>query len=312
MLAQIEELHPDEVRVVFRHFPLFSIHDKASLAGQAAEAAGAQDAFWEMHDYLFENYADWYSLPPNEFVTWLESAAGELDFDVSKFTAELEGGVYETVLIEAYNRALSRGLTGTPSIFINEYQFQTPPEIEYFEAYTQLVLLQDHLFSEYPEMVYEPDKDYVARVKMNIGEVLIQLFPESAPRAVNSFIFLANSGWFNDNIVFEVVPNVRVMSGDPSSTGAGNPGYYFAGEFDPALTFDSPGMVALYNQGPDTNGSIFFVSLSSLPEYNEIFTIFGRVVEGLDLLMNLNEREPIADILVAPEAYIESITIEER
>ena len=102
------------------------------------------------------------------------------------------------------------------------------------------------------------------------------------------------------------------MTGDPSATGAGNPGYYFTGEFDPAVSFDSPGMVALYNQGPNTNGSIFFVTLSSLPEYNNVFTIFGRVVEGLDILMNLNEREPIADILLAPEAYIESIIIEEQ
>ena len=71
MLAQVEALHPNDVRVVFRHFPLYSIHDKASLAGEAAEAAGAQGAFWEMHDYLFDNYADWYSLPPEEFVNYI-------------------------------------------------------------------------------------------------------------------------------------------------------------------------------------------------------------------------------------------------
>jgi cyclophilin family peptidyl-prolyl cis-trans isomerase len=312
VLAQIEELHPDDVLVIFRHFPLMSIHDKASLAGQAAEAAGAQGAFWEMHDYLFDHYEEWYQLAPESFVNWLGSSVSDLDIDVDEFLSDIEGGVYESVMIESFNAALSQGLSGTPSIFLNEFRFQLAPELPILEASVKLLLIDDTKFTEYPETILEFGVDYVAHIQLNIGEVIIQLYPDSAPRAVNSFLFLVNEGWFENNSIHRVLPELLIETGDPSGTGFGDPGYFFDVESDPALSFDSPGMVAITSSGPGTNGSRFFITLSEVSELNGNHTIFGRVVEGLDLLMTLDERDPLDDILFAPQAYIEAITIEER
>jgi cyclophilin family peptidyl-prolyl cis-trans isomerase len=312
VLAQIETLHPDDVRVVFRHFPLFSIHDKASLAGEAAEAAGTQGAFWEMHDYIFDNYVDWYQLPPDSFVGWLETAAADLDLDVETFMSEIEEGVHVGTLQEAYNTALSQGLSGTPSIFMNEFRFQLAPELSILEASINLLLIEDMKYSEYPETIIEPGVEYIATIELNIGKVVVQLYPDSAPAAVNSFLFLVGEGWFVNNYIHRVIADVLIETGDPSGTGFGDPGYFYDVENDPSLSFDSPGMVAVTSSGPSTNGSRFFISFSALPELNGNHTIFGRVIEGLDLLIGLGERDPLDDILLDPEAYIESISIEER
>lgn len=312
MLAQVEVLHPEDVRVVFRHFPLISIHDKASLAGQAAEAAGAQGAFWEMHDYLFDHYEEWYQLSPEAFIDWLRTAGESLELDVERFIGEIEGAVYEGTMVEAFNHALTVGLSGTPSIFLNEFKFQLAPELSILEASIKLLLIDDMKFTEYPDLIVEPGVDYIARLQLNVGEVVIQLFPDSAPQAVNSFLFLVDSGWFENNIIHRVLPEVLIESGDPSGTGFGDPGYFFDVENDAALSFDTPGRVAITSSGPHTNGSRFFITLTAFPELDGSHTIFGRVIEGLDLLMSLRERDPLDDILVEPEAYIETITVEER
>jgi cyclophilin family peptidyl-prolyl cis-trans isomerase len=308
----MEELHPDDVRVVYRHFPLMSIHDKASLAGQAAEAAGAQGAFWEMHDYFFAHYDEWNMLSLDDFLGWLEGAADSIGLDVDAFMADIENGKYEEKMSDAFNAALREGLTGTPTIFLNGYLFQLAPEAPILEAAINLFLIEDLKYTQYPETLLEPGVDYLARIKLNIGEIVIQLYPDSAPLAVNSFLFLVSEGWFEGNYIHRVIPNLLVETGDPSRTGFGDPGYFYDVESDPALTFDTPGMVAITSSGPGTNGSRFFITLTEMPDQNGNHTIFGRVIEGLDLLMNLNERDPLDDILKAPEAIIQTITVEER
>ena len=79
MLAQLKADFPDDVRIVYRHFPLASIHDKALLATQAAEAAGLQDKFWEMHNLLYDKAAEWSSLSVGDFQTWLVDNATTLE-----------------------------------------------------------------------------------------------------------------------------------------------------------------------------------------------------------------------------------------
>ena len=78
MLAQIHEDYPGDVRLVYRHFPLVSIHDKAQLAAEAAEAAGAQGKFWEMHELLYERFDQWAKLSPGEFRALLDAYAAEI------------------------------------------------------------------------------------------------------------------------------------------------------------------------------------------------------------------------------------------
>lgn len=312
MLAQLEDLHPNDVQVVFRHFPLLSIHDKASLAGQAAEAAGAQGAFWEMHDFLFDRYDEWTPLSPEEFIAWLKDASVALGLEANQFAEDLDSAKYEPMMEQAFTSSLASGLTGTPAILINGALFRLSPELSVLEATVRLLLLEEMQFEVYPEMTITPGEDFIARLKLDTGEVVIQLYSDEAPQAVNSFIFLAQSGWYDGNIIHLVIPETLVETGDPSGTGFGDPGYHFSTEISQDLTFDKPGMVAITSNGPDTNGSKFFITLSSLPELDGLHTIIGRVISGLDLLEALEARDPLEDIFLAPDARIDEIIIEEQ
>lgn len=312
VLAKLIEWHSEDIRTVFRHFPLISLHDKASLAGQAAEAAGAQGTFWAMHDVLFERYNEWTGLSAQEFKEWLISVADELEMDIQQFQDDIESGRYALEMEEAFNLGVASGIPGTPLLFVNEILYQVKPSLTNLEAYIRLEYLSKDQYDSYPPMSLEEDVQYIARLELDIGEVVIQLYPDHAPLAVNSFIFLAREGWFDGNPFHRVVSENFVESGDPSGTGFGEPGYHFADEISEALSFDEPGMVALSSSGPDTNGSQFFITLAPLPELNDSRTIFGRLIEGFDLINSLHARQPIEDLLIPPEAVILSVTIETR
>ncbi|NIM92291.1 MAG: thioredoxin domain-containing protein [Anaerolineales bacterium] len=310
MLAQLEELHPDELQIVYRHFPLLSIHDKASIAGQAAEAAGSQGSFWEMHDLLFGRFGEWAGLSPEDFMNWIESSIGDLDLNQDQFLEDLNSGRYESVMLDHFETGLASGLTGTPFLLINGVYFQLAPDLIPLEASIRLLLLEDEMEAEYPPMTIEPGTDYIARLHLDQGDVVIQLYQDSAPLAVNSFIYLAEKGWYDENAFHLVIPSTLVATGDPSGTGFGNPGYTFPIETDSALTFDEAGMVAISSIAPDMNGSQFFITLGPLSSLDGSRTIFGRVIEGLEILENLEERDSLTQLMETPEAIIRSITIE--
>jgi len=109
-----------------------------------------------------------------------------------------------------------------------------------------------------------------------------------------------------------VIDKILVETGDPSGTGYGNPGYFLKDEIDPDLAFNQAGMVAMSSNGPDTNGSQFFISLTPLPALNGSRTIIGRVVEGFDLLQALTPRDPSSNLITHSSDKIQTITIEAR
>lgn len=312
MLAQLEELHADELRVVFRHFPLLGVHDKASLAGQGAEAAGAQGAFWEMHDRLFERYEEWIELTPAAFQDWLIAQAEDLGLNSIQFGEDLESGRYDQTMSSAYQSGIASGLPGTPFIFVNGKWFRPDPSLFNLEASIRLEVLATRQYTDFPLSDLEPDRVYLAHLVLESGDIVLQLYAESAPKAVSSFIFLSEEGWFDDNAFFSIQSGVLVESGDPTGTGFGGPGYHFEEEIDPSLSFDQAGMVALTSRGPGTNGSQFFINLAPLSELNGSRTIFGRVVEGLEILNVLSERDPSVDLLTPAEAVIQEVWIEIR
>ncbi len=312
MLVQLEEWHPEDIRTVYRHFPLLSIHDKASLAGQAAEAAGAQGLFWAMHDLLFGQYREWVELSPEEFKQWLLIAAEELELDVQRFQDDIESRRYASEMEEAFFQGIASGIFATPFLFLNGSLYQVEPSLANLEAFIRLELLTEAQYQQYPPMTLEDEVQYIAHIELDIGEVIVQLYPDYAPLAVNSFIFLAQDGWFDGNPFHRIVPDSFVETGDPTGTGLGGPGYYFPDEISEALTFDDPGMVAMSSSGPNTNGSQFFITLGPLPELNNSRTIFGRLIDGLDLFKGLQARNPGKDFLNPPEVVIVSVTIEVR
>ncbi len=166
-------------------------------------------------------------------------------------------------------------------------------------------------YNAYPPMTIDATKKYFATFKMaKGGEFKIQLFPDKAPKTVNSFVFLARDGYYNGTTFHRVLEGFMAQGGDPTGTGGGGPGYEFENE-DSDLTFDKPGVVAMANAGRDTNGSQFFITFVPAPQLNGGYTIFGQVIEGMDVVNGITRRDPDTNPTFEGDT-IESITITEE
>jgi cyclophilin family peptidyl-prolyl cis-trans isomerase/protein-disulfide isomerase len=312
ILAEMIESHPGEIQVIIRQYPLIPIHDKSLLATQAVLAAQTYDAFWEVHEQLLVSQSEWTALDPSDFVQWLESLAIQLELPLPEYLELLTSPDIAQRAQINYESSLDDGIPGAPFLFIEELPYRLPIDPINIEASFLLIQSRESHYGEYPEISIDPAHNYFARVQTNLGEISIQLFPESALLGVNSFVFLAREGWMDGVPFHRVVPNLLVESGDRSGTGLGNAGYHFSVEVDPEWKFDSPGKVGLVNNGPGTNGSQFFITLQSMPEYTGVKTLIGEVIDGMDILMDLKARDPYIDLMNRPEIIIESISIEER
>lgn len=143
-----------------------------------------------------------------------------------------------------------------------------------------------------PALTIDPVSIYLATFKTERGDIKVQLFAAQAPNTVNNFVFLAQEGFYDNTTFHRVIPGFMAQGGDPTGTGTGGPGYRFEDEFDPGLRFDEGGYLAMANAGPDTNGSQFFLTFVATPHLNDQHTIFGKVVEGMDVLLSLSPRDP--------------------
>ena len=160
-------------------------------------------------------------------------------------------------------------------------------------------------------MTIDVAKKYTATFKMaKGGEFVVQLYPDNAPITVNSFVFLARDGYFNNVTFHRVLEGFMAQGGDPTGTGMGGPGYQFVNE-DSDLTFDKPGIVAMANAGRDTNGSQFFITFAPTPNLNGGYTIFGQVISGMDVVNAITRRDPNQNPTFTGDV-IESITITEE
>lgn len=143
-----------------------------------------------------------------------------------------------------------------------------------------------------PPMVVDANTEYFANFTMeNGGTFKVQLYPDKAPITVNSFIFLSCKGFFEGVTFHRVLEGFMAQAGDPTGTGMGGPGYQFVNE-DSDLTFDKPGVLAMANSGRDTNGSQFFITFDAADFLNGNYTIFGQVVEGMDVVNGITRRDP--------------------
>jgi cyclophilin family peptidyl-prolyl cis-trans isomerase len=166
-------------------------------------------------------------------------------------------------------------------------------------------------YSAAPPMTIDQSKQYFATVTMaKGGQFVIQLFPDKAPITVNSFVFLAQQGFFNGVTFHRVIPGFMAQGGDPTGTGTGGPGYQFVNE-DNDLKFDKAGVVAMANAGRDTNGSQFFITFAPQAYLNGSYTIFGQVVSGMDVVNGITPRDP-AQNPTFPGDAIATITITEK
>jgi cyclophilin family peptidyl-prolyl cis-trans isomerase len=312
VLAQLEKDYPEDLHLVYRHYPLLSIHDKAALATQAAEAAGAQGKFWEMHDALFERRDEWATASIADFEIWLLDRAEELGLDVDQFSVDLHSEANTALAQQAWDTGQADGISGTPFMLINDAPYGGPLDYQSLNTIVKLFLLEKQQFTACPEMDIDPSHEYVASIETTKGEIRILLYPEVAPLAVNSFVFLARQGWFDGVSFHRVVDGRLAQTGDPSGTGYGGPGYAFGIEIDPNVTFDRGGLVGMANAGPTSNGSQFFITEGPEPTLDGQFTIFGEVVSGMDIVESLNPHDPQSQAAQLEADEILRVTIEEH
>jgi cyclophilin family peptidyl-prolyl cis-trans isomerase len=143
-----------------------------------------------------------------------------------------------------------------------------------------------------PPMTIDTTKQYFANVTMaKGGEFVIQLYPDKAPITVNSFVFLANQGFYNGTTFHRVLDGFMAQGGDPTGTGTGGSGYQFVNEKND-LAFDKAGVVAMANSGPNTNGSQFFITFGPVQLNESDYTIFGQVISGMDVVNGITRRDP--------------------
>jgi cyclophilin family peptidyl-prolyl cis-trans isomerase/protein-disulfide isomerase len=312
VIDQLLEEHPNELRVVSRIFPLMSINDKAALAAQAAEAAGEQAKFWEMHHLLYAQQENWINLSVEDFEQWLNAQASALGMNVDQFKADLKREDIVAKVQQAWEGGQKIGLPGTPLILINGQIYGGPRDHSSLNDIIQLMVLGTRQYTSCPAVTVRQNKQYIATLHTEKGDIVIQLFADKAPMTVNSFLFLVRNGWY-DNITFHrVIPDLFAQTGDPSGTGKGNPGYYIITEIDQSLIFDKPGMVAMVNSGPDTSGSQFFITYGPTTQYNGQYTIFGQVLSGIGVLKQLTPRDAQPGTDTPPGDKLINITVEEK
>jgi cyclophilin family peptidyl-prolyl cis-trans isomerase len=147
-------------------------------------------------------------------------------------------------------------------------------------------------YSAPPAMTIDSSKRYVATMETAKGNIVIELFAADAPVTANNFVFLSREGYYDNTTFHRVLTDFMAQGGDPTGTGSGGPGYQFADEFSAHLRHDSPGILSMANAGPGTNGSQFFLTHVPTPHLDGRHTVFGKVTEGLDVLLSLTPRDP--------------------
>ncbi len=160
-----------------------------------------------------------------------------------------------------------------------------------------------------PELAIDPDKLYTATIATDRGDIVVELFADKAPQTVNNFVFLAREGFYDGVTFHRVIPGFMAQGGDPTGSGRGGPGYRFEDEFHADLRHDGPGVLSMANAGPGTNGSQFFITQGPTPHLDDRHTVFGRVVEGMDVVLDIPERDPMK--AREPGLAMNSVTIAE-
>ena len=330
MALEFQASHPDEVRYVYRHFPL-SFHEKAPMSAYAADAAGKQGLFFDAEQWLYETQDDWTYLETLEdFDAWLreniQTALPEMDFD--QWVTDYESEAVREIVDGAFENVSAAGIIqGTPTFFANFYD--TSYDNQVLEQYISLFKMQQNYRTVCPVNAVEAGKEYRAVLHTTAGDVVIDLFEEEAPNLVSNFMELASDGFYNGVEFHNVIPGFIAQTGDPSGSGVGLAGYYLDDENLNNGGFNEAGAVAMANTGENKNSSQFFLAQdlkayfhdgfaqanSELSEeelnkkveirldaMNAKYPVFGRVdAASLELLSQISE-----------DTVIESIDIEVR
>jgi cyclophilin family peptidyl-prolyl cis-trans isomerase len=145
----------------------------------------------------------------------------------------------------------------------------------------------------------------IAEFDTKMGKFKIELFTDKAPLTVGNFIKLVDKGFYNGLIFHRVIPNFMIQGGCPHGTGRGGPGYTIRDEFHPDLKHNSKGILSMANAGPDTGGSQFFITVAPTPWLDGHHSIFGKVIEGMDVVESISKVDkdrndkPLKDVVIS-------------
>lgn len=153
-----------------------------------------------------------------------------------------------------------------------------------------VIFLMSIFVSIHPQTTESVLKNTIVVLETNLGNVEITLKNDIAPKTCENFIGLVNKQYYDGQIFHRIIKNFMIQGGDPTGTGTGGEsiwGKSFGDEFSPNAKFDKPGLLAMANRGPNTNGSQFFITTATTPWLNNKHTIFGEVTSGYDIVKKM-------------------------
>ena len=158
-----------------------------------------------------------------------------------------------------------------------------------------------NMYKEAPDMAIDPSKVYVATITTSKGDIVVELYAEQAPTAVNNFVVLSELGYYDGLALHPAGPPKAILGGDPSETGQGGPGYEILGERTIPVVAGTLGYLRLPEQvNPEgmSNGSQFFLTMEDVPDISGVFSAFGQVIEGQDVAAQIAEGDTIEQIVI--------------
>ena len=155
-------------------------------------------------------------------------------------------------------------------------------------------------------------KNRVARFETTKGTFRIELAEDKAPITTKNFIDLASKGFYDGVIFHRVIDGFMIQGGDPEGTGRGGPGYKIPDEFHPDLKHDAAGILSMANAGPNTGGSQFFITLGPTPHLNNRHAVFGKVIEGLDVVKAIGKTATGPGDRPLEDVVMKKVTIESQ
>ena len=149
-----------------------------------------------------------------------------------------------------------------------------------------------------PAMQIDPKKSYTATIETARGNIVIELYPQNAPKTVNNFVFLAKEGFYDGVLFHRVIKDFMIQGGDPTGTGRGGPGYKFEDETKGNPLKHGTGFLSMANAGPNTNGSQFFITHSQQAHLDGKHTVFGKVVEGQNVVDAIKQGDSMTKVTI--------------
>lgn len=310
VLVALQELYPQDVRLVFRYVTTGSI---STLSAQAVEAADLQGKFAEMKDAIFAAQATWWEFSDDEFRAWLDERAAELGMDVDQFNTDMEDENISNKIIFNRSQVDDLGITGTPTMFVNNRQYSPYQDRSIFTLATlvRVMEISDQQLESCPSVDTSFDADLQAVISTTQGDIVVDLYEDQAPNTVAYFKYLADNGWYDNNDIF-ISTDEYIVSGDPSDTLYGGPGFVFYNEISEG-TMDEEGLLVSFNRlGTGYNSGLFMLTKGAVTDFSGDISIFGKVIEGMDVLNSFSEHIYSLDSADWVFDTILSITVQEK